>query len=196
MFVATIFTALRVEQPGDAVLIRARGCNGDCVVGDWLHLRLCTFLCWCTHCVSHGLDEVRFAHANEYLPRIYNLRRCRCVYRNKKSVIRTILLSLWHPPSVLCRNNKRRATNVKVTKRAAPQNSNAYNNSNSGGGQEDGSGQDKDKEFMGVVSLVQLERHYGFIEVCKEMWRLGVCLSEVLFRADRYSVANLVLLQG
>ncbi len=74
----------------------------------------------------------------------------------------------------LCRNNKRRATNVKVTKRATPQNSNANakttaagNNSNSSGGQEDGSGQDK--EFMGVVSLVQLERHYGFIEVCEEM---------------------------
>ena len=68
------------------------------------------------------------------------------------------------------RNNKRRATNVKVTKRATPQNSNANataagNKSNSGGAQEDGSGQDK--EFMGVVSLVQLERHYGFIEVCE-----------------------------
>lgn len=67
---------------------------------------------------------------------------------------------------------KRRAANVKVIKRAAPQTSNANSNNvgntaNGGVGQEDGNGQDK--EFMGVVSLVQLERHYGFIEVCKEM---------------------------
>lgn len=63
---------------------------------------------------------------------------------------------------------KRRAANVKVVKRATPQSSNANSNNvgntaNGSAGQEDGSGQDK--EFMGVVSLVQLERHYGFIEV-------------------------------
>lgn len=69
-----------------------------------------------------------------------------------------------------CRNMKRRAANVKVTKRAAPQSNNANtatggNNASGAGGQEDGSGQYK--ELMGVVSLVQLERHYGFIEVCE-----------------------------
>lgn len=64
---------------------------------------------------------------------------------------------------------KRRASNVTVTKRASPQGSNLNANSSAnsasggGGGQEHGSGQDQ--EYMGVVSLVQLERHYGFIEV-------------------------------
>lgn len=67
---------------------------------------------------------------------------------------------------------KRRAANVKVTKRAAPQSSNASSNgagnsATGGGGEENGSNQDK--EFMGVVSLVQIERHYGFIEVCQEV---------------------------
>lgn len=50
---------------------------------------------------------------------------------------------------------KRRATNVKVTKRATAQpnantNANANANANSSNGQE--------KEYMGVVSLVQFER--------------------------------------
>lgn len=72
---------------------------------------------------------------------------------------------------------KRRAANVKVTKRAAPQSNNANtatgaNNASGGSGQEGGSGQDKD--MMGVVSLVQLERHYGFIEVCKNTPKLLV----------------------
>lgn len=70
--------------------------------------------------------------------------------------------------AALCRNMRRRAANVKVIKRAAPQSSNTISNivgslADSGTGQEDSSGQEK--EFMGVVSLVQLERHYGFIEV-------------------------------
>lgn len=74
---------------------------------------------------------------------------------------------------------KRRAANVKVTKRATPQSNNANsatggNNASGAGGQEDGSGQDK--ELMGVVSLVQLERHYGFIEVCKNTKLLGACI--------------------
>ncbi|CAN0337014.1 unnamed protein product, partial [Ectocarpus sp. 8 AP-2014] len=77
---------------------------------------------------------------------------------------------------------KRRATNVKVTKRASPQGSNANSSLNSasggGGGQEHGSGQDQ--EYMGVVSLVQLERHYGFIEVLDMDERVFFHLSEVL----------------
>ncbi|CAM9754667.1 unnamed protein product [Ectocarpus sp. 12 AP-2014] len=77
---------------------------------------------------------------------------------------------------------KRRATNVKVTKRASPQGSNANSSANSasggGGGQEHGGGQDQ--EYMGVVSLVQLERHYGFIEVLDMDERVFFHLSEVL----------------
>lgn len=81
-----------------------------------------------------------------------------------------VLASAMAPFFALCRNMKRRAANVKVTKRAAPQTNNVNtttggNNAGGGGRQEDGGGQDK--ELMGVVSLVQLERHYGFIEVCK-----------------------------
>lgn len=80
-----------------------------------------------------------------------------------------------------CRNMKRRAANVEVIKRAAPQSSSTNSNTvgntaNGGAGQEDGSGQDR--EFMGVVSLVQLERHYGVIEVCgvkKALWGVGGC---------------------
>eukprot|EP00752_Nemacystus_decipiens_P009418 g8421.t1 len=79
-------------------------------------------------------------------------------------------------------NMKRRAANVKVTKRAAPQ-SNTANTATGGnasgtGGQEDGGGQDR--ELMGVVSLVQLERHYGFIEVLDMDERVFFHLSEVL----------------
>lgn len=58
--------------------------------------------------------------------------------------------------------------NVKVTKRANLQ-SNAKvsttNSAASAGGQEGSGAGGEDKEYMGVVSLVQLERHYGFIEV-------------------------------
>lgn len=76
----------------------------------------------------------------------------------------------WHPG----RNMKRRAVDVKVTKRAAPQSSNpsktgAGNASRGVGGEENGS-QDQDQEFMGVVSLVQVDRHYGFIEVLEGMF--------------------------
>ena len=88
-----------------------------------------------------------------------------CVALYVCSLIRSTMV----PATPTRRNRKRRAANVKVTKRAAPQNNNANatggNNAGGAGGQEDGSGQDK--ELMGVVSLVQLERHYGFIEVCK-----------------------------
>lgn len=84
------------------------------------------------------------------------------------------LLRLLDPD--FSRNMKRRAANVKVTKRAAPQSSNSNANNagagnsttrggGGGGGEENDSSQDQ--EFMGVVSLVQVERHYGFIEVCK-----------------------------
>ncbi|CAM9108870.1 unnamed protein product [Scytosiphon promiscuus] len=80
-------------------------------------------------------------------------------------------------------NMKRRAANVKVTKRAAPQTSNANskgigNSATAGGGEENGSTQDQ--EFMGVVSLVQVERHYGFIEVLDMDERVFFHLSEVL----------------
>ncbi|CAM9132973.1 unnamed protein product, partial [Hapterophycus canaliculatus] len=80
-------------------------------------------------------------------------------------------------------NMKRRAVNVKVTKRAAPQSSSASNNgavnsATGGGGGENGSSQDQ--EFMGVVSLVQVERHYGFIEVLDMDERVFFHLSEVL----------------
>lgn len=72
---------------------------------------------------------------------------------------------------------KRRAANVRVTKRAAPQSNNVNtatggNTAVGGGGQEGGSGQDK--ELMGVVSLVQLERHYGFIEVRRTIKKTSI----------------------
>lgn len=79
---------------------------------------------------------------------------------------------------------KRRATNVVVTKRAAATTSvnsnNNLDNASAGGGQSVGSASGSDKEHVGVVSLVQLERHYGFIEVLDMDERVFFHLSEVV----------------
>lgn len=94
---------------------------------------------------------------------------------------------------------KRRATNVKVTKRAADQIKPANGNvgdvngvavggggvgggvgMNARGGVGGGGGGQPDNECMGVVSLVQLERHFGFIDMLDVDERVFFHLSEVI----------------
>ena len=99
------------------------------------------------------------------------------------------------------RTMKRRATNVKVTKRAADQIKPANGNvgdvnvmqnvavgggggggvgMNARGGVGGGGGGQADIECMGVVSLVQLERHFGFIDMLDVDERVFFHLSEVV----------------
>lgn len=99
--------------------------------------------------------------------------------------------------SRLIRTMKRRATNVKVTKRAADQIKPANGNvgdvngmqnvavgggvgMNARGGVGGGGGGQPDNECMGVVSLVQVERHFGFIDMLDVDERVFFHLSDVI----------------
>lgn len=88
---------------------------------------------------------------------------------------------------------KRRATNVKVTKRAADQIKPANGNvgdvnvlkniavgGGGGGGVGGVGGGQANIECLGVVSLVQLERHFGFIDMLDVDERVFFHLSEVV----------------
>lgn len=84
---------------------------------------------------------------------------------------------------------KKRATNVKVTKRSSAsgasstltsQNGGANNIANGNGKGGTGGGKVTDEEYMGVVSLVQTERHYGFIDMVDQDERVFFHLSEVV----------------
>ena len=96
---------------------------------------------------------------------------------------------------MLChrRSMKRRATNVRVTKRAADQIKLASGSSGDGnatggmqnatgatGGGVGGGGGQQEQEYTGVVSLVQLDRHFGFIDMLGLDERVFFHLSEVV----------------
>lgn len=94
------------------------------------------------------------------------------------------------------RTMKRRATNIRVTKRAAavPAGSNGTfngqdaNNPNTTGGGVGNKGvhgnNNEQKEYMGVVSLVNTERHFGFIDGIGQDERVFFHLSEVLMQPE------------